>query len=108
MSASQLLIQNLTELLTASSTLVGGNKINNSASNKSPILFLSLLLILFVLIIKGYIVYLVYNYLMPKLIYSLSSSINPVSLEYIENHFKTITFSESILLVILFNTLFSF
>jgi len=108
MSASQLLIQNLTELISTSSNLTGGNKMMNMQQNKSSVFFYSFLLILIVLIIKGFIVYIIYNFLIPKLVYSLSSMTDPVSLENAENNFRKITFGESILVVILFNTLFSF
>jgi hypothetical protein len=107
MTTTQLLIQNLSELLSASTVLKGGQIMNNS-SNKSSVLIYSFILILIALIIKGFIVYILYNYLVPKLIYSLSSSVKPTSFEYIENNFKNLTFGESILLVIFFNTLFSF
>jgi len=108
MSATQLLIKNLTELLSSSSSAhIGGTNITNGDA-KASILLYSLILILISILIKGYIVYLLYNFLVPKLIYSLSSSINPRSLEMIENNFKTLTFGECILLVIFFNTLFSF
>ena len=108
MSATHLLIQNLSELLSSNSIMQGGAQKVGSTGDKSSILLYSLILILLSILIKGYIVYLLYNFLVPKLIYSLSSSINPRSLEMIENNFKTLTFGECILLVIFFNTLFSF
>jgi hypothetical protein len=108
MSATQLLIKNLSELLSSSSTLTGGQKGGPAQVDKSSILLYSMILILISILIKGYIVYLIYNFLVPKLIYSLSSSTNPRSLETIENNFKTLSFGECILLVIFFNVLFSF
>jgi hypothetical protein len=84
-----------------------GGKSNNNInySNKQKNVLISLLLILFVILLKGTIVYLLYNFLVPKIIYSFSEN---KSLEIIESNFKTISFSESVLLVILTNTLFTF
>ena len=111
MSAS-LLIQNISELYTMSSQMNGG-KINKNNlqydnfnyTNKQKNLLLSLLMILFALLLKGFIVYLLYNFLVPKIKYSLSEN---KSLEEIESKFKEISFSDSVLLVILANTLFTF
>jgi hypothetical protein len=106
------LIQNIAELYTMSSFMEGGklNKNNMkfdeiSYTNKQNNILMSLLMILIALLLKGIIVYLLYNFLVPKIIYSLSEN---KSLETIENNFKQISFSESVLLVILTNTLFSF
>jgi hypothetical protein len=84
-----------------------GGKLNNNInySNKQKNVLMSLLLILFVILLKGTIVYLLYNFLVPKIMYSFSEN---KSLEIIESNFKTISFSESVLLVILTNTLFTF
>jgi hypothetical protein len=108
MSATQLLIKNLSELLSSSTILTGGQKGGPAQIDKSSILLYSMVLILISILIKGYIIYLIYNFLVPKLIYSLSSSTNTRSLETIENNFKTLSFGECILLVIFFNVLFSF
>jgi cytochrome b subunit of formate dehydrogenase len=106
------LIQNIAELYTMSSFMEGGklNKNNTSIdngiyANKQKNILISLLMILFVILLKGVIVYLLYNFMVPKIIYSLSEN---KSLEIIESNFKPISFSESVLLVILTNTLFSF
>lgn len=109
--SGSLIIKNLTDLMSSMPNLSnqsGGNKVMNMQQNKTEVFFFSFLLILIVLVIKGYIVYIVYNFLIPKLVHSLSSITDPVSLENAENNFRKITFGESILLVILFNTLFSF
>ena len=106
------LIQNIAELYTMSSFMDGGklnkNNIYNDSlnyANKQKNILISLLMILFAILLKGIIVYLLYNFLVPKIIYSLSTN---KSLEIIESNFKPISFSESVLLVILTNTLFSF
>ena len=109
MSTTSLLIQNITELFTLSTSLMDGGKLNKNMNNamyegkQKNILIIILSIIIFILI-KGLIVYLLYNFMMPKLIYSLSEN---KSLEIIESNFKTLTFSESVLLVILANVLFS-
>ena len=109
------LIQNIAELYTMSSFMDGGklnkNNIYNDSlnyANKQKNILISLLMILFAILLKGIIVYLLYNFLVPKIIYSLSTNSTNKSLEIIESNFKPISFSESVLLVILTNTLFSF
>jgi hypothetical protein len=103
-------MQNVAELFTSNSLMSGGkasNKISMegiNSSSKQNFILISLFTYLIILLIKGFIVYLLYNLLMPKLIYSLSEN---KSLEMTEINFKPISFSESILLVIFTNTLFS-
>jgi len=106
------LIQNIAELYTMSSFMQGGkiNKNNTYIDNinytsKQHNILISLLMILIAILLKGIIVYLLYNFIVPKIIYSLSEN---KSLEIIESNFKPLSFSESVLLVILTNTLFSF
>jgi hypothetical protein len=106
------LIQNIAELYTMSSFFEGGkiNKNNTyidsiNYAHKQKNILISLLMILIAILLKGVIVYLLYNFIVPKIIYSLSEN---KSLEIIESNFKPISFSESVLLVILTNTLFSF
>jgi hypothetical protein len=84
-----------------------GGKMNKNIdpyTNKQNNVFFILLTILLMLLLKGLIVFLIYNFLAPKLISSLSTN---KSIEDIENNFKSISYPESILMVILFNTLFS-
>jgi hypothetical protein len=106
MSTSSLLIQNISDLFTLSSFMTGGkmNKNIDPYTNKQTNIFFILLTILLMLLLKGLIVFYTYNFLVPKLILSLSVD---RSIEDIENNFKQISYSESILMVILFNTLFS-
>ena len=111
MTITTFLIKNVAELFTSNNSMIGGktnNKISiegiNSFQSKQNFMLISLFAYLLILLIKGFIVYLLYNLLMPKLIYSLSED---KSLEMIENNFKPICFSESILLVIFTNTLFT-
>jgi len=93
-------INNMMNKINSSNLIMNGGKQNII---KIPSMFELFLFALLLLLIKGFIVYILYNYLVPEIIYSLSSK----SKEDIENDFKPITFMQSILLVILFNTLFS-
>ena len=107
MTTTSFLIQNIAELFSMPSVMTGG-KINknldsNSYATKQKNILFMLLGVLIMLLLKGLIVYLLYNFMMPKIIYSLSEN---KSLEIIESNFKPISFSESVLLVILLNTLF--
>ena len=103
--ATNLLIQNMAELFSVSSIMKGGRSDNmNSYMSKQNNFLVSILMILLLILIKGCIIFLLYNFLVPKIIYSLSEN---RSLEIIESNFKTLSFSESILLVIFTNTLFS-
>jgi len=108
MSATTLLVQNIADLFSMSSIMQGGkmnNSINGTMYNgKQKNILMIILMLLILLLIKGLIVYLLYNFMIPKLIYSFSEN---KSLEIIESNFKTISFTESVLLVILFNVLFS-
>ena len=103
MTTSTFLIKNIASLLASNSIMSGGNRINGT--NKSSFIFYSLLLVFISLLLKGFIVHILYNYLVPKLMYSVSKGNS--SLENIESNFKPISFTEAILLVILANTLFS-
>lgn len=112
MTATTLLVQNIADLFSMSSIMQGG-KMNNSMNNgmnsaiyngKQKNILMIILMLLILLLVKGLIVYLLYNFMMPKIIYSLSEN---KSLEIIESNFKPISFTESVLLVILFNVLFS-
>jgi hypothetical protein len=110
MTTTSFLIQNIAELFSMPSVMTGGKMNKNLdfdstsyATKQKNILFM-LLGVLIMLLLKGLIVYLLYNFMMPKIMYSLSEN---KSLEIIESNFKTISFTESVLLVILFNVLFS-
>lgn len=103
MTTSTFLIKNIASLMASNAIMGGGNKLNGT--NKSSFIFYSLILVFISLLLKGFIVHILYNYLVPKLMYSLSKGNN--SLENIESNFKPISFTEAILLVILANTLFS-
>jgi hypothetical protein len=107
MTTTAILLENIKDLFMQPSILTGGkisNKNMDQYNHPNNNLFM-IFLILLLLLIKGFIVYLVYNTLMPKLIYSVASS--GKSFEDIEKNFTPITFVESILLVILFQTLFT-
>ena len=101
MSITSFFIQNIAELFTISNSMNGGKM--NIQNNKEKFFLISLVGYLFILILKGIIVYFLYNLLVPKLIYSLSDN---KSLDMIQNNFKEISFPEAVLLVIFTNTLF--
>ena len=102
MTTINFLVENLVKSIVQNKTMHGGN---NSIANKgSPNFFLVLIFSLIALLIKGYIIYITYNLIVPRIIYSLSEN---KTLENIENNFKPLTFVESLLLVIFTNTLFS-
>ena len=101
MSITIFFLQNIVELFTLSNSMNGGKV--NIQKNKENFFLISLVAYLIILLLKGIIVYFLYNYLVPKLIYSLSEN---KSLEIVENNFKNISFVEAVLLVIFANTLF--
>ena len=105
MSLSTFLFENIPDIFTISSNIMRGGKLEQIApKRKNPLMIL--LIIIFMILLKGLIVYLLYNNLVPKLIYSLGSDNR--SLEDIINNFKPLSYNESILVVIFFNTLFTF
>ena len=109
MTTTGFLLQNITELFTHSSLMGGGgNNLNKTlkgnVSNNQRNLFIYFIFIVFMLLLKGFIVYLSYNFIVPKIMYSVCKN---ETLESIESNFKPISYSESLLLVILTNTLFS-
>ena len=95
-----LLTQTIAELLCTNQQLGGGKQV----ANKMQFTLTTFFLILLGIFIKGLIVYLGYNLIMPKLMYSVGSGNK--SLAEIEANFKPINYIESVILVILTNTLF--
>ncbi len=65
-----------------------------------------ILVVLIVLLIKAFLVYVCFNNVVPAVIYSLDVKREGGSLEEIKAKFRKITYLESLLLVILTNTLF--
>ena len=107
MTVSSLLIENIATFLNSNQIMKGGkmnNSVMNTQGNKSSNVFIIMVLTFIYIMIKGVIVYILYNMLVPRLIYSLSKD---RSVEDVQNNFKPITYIESVLVVILFNTLFS-
>lgn len=104
MTLLNVLIENLPNLSNISTIMKGGKIDQGIPRHKNP--FMILIIIIFMILLKGLIVYILYNNLVPKLIYSLKSDNRTI--EDILNNFKTFSYTESILLVIFFNTLFTF
>lgn len=81
--------------------LVGGGLMPKSMGNDTTSNFLGLMLLaLIILIIKGILVMLTYNIMTPKMIYNFDSNYDPRT-------FRRMNLIEAILMVILFNNLFS-
>lgn len=80
--------------------MVGGGLSPKSFENMAPSFELFLMSI-FMLLIKGLIVMLSYNLIAPKLISNFKTQYNP------QQEFRPLSFWEGILVVILFNNLFS-
>ncbi len=92
----------------SSSIKIGGLKsslTSSSAPQKASIWVLHLIVFIIILI-KAFIVYLGYNYIVPKLMFSMSQDPQK-SMEKIEANFRRITFVEAIILSIFVSTLFS-
>jgi len=99
---SGLMIKTLAQYLTGSSNkMYGGSSMKNKGSDTHIMIFMLALISIF---IKGLIVYLGYNLLMPKLMFSVAGPNK--SIEDIENNFRPLNYWESVILVILTNTLF--
>jgi len=81
--------------------MVGGGN-----GNKLGTFLYLLIIFIILLLVKSYIVQIAYNHVMPTLIYSMDVKSN-MKYEEIKNNFRQITYVEAILVVILFNMLFS-
>ena len=99
-----MIVKSIINMFSKQTSMVGGVK-PNVPINKHIGMFELLLSLMIMLLIKGYIVYLLYNMLIPQLIYSFSED---KTLEEIESDFKPISYINAVLLVIFFNALFHF
>jgi hypothetical protein len=100
-----LLTQTIAELSCTNQQLGGAkNSSSSQGVNKMQFTLTTFFLILLGIFIKGLIVYLGYNLIMPKLMYSVGSGNK--SLAEIEANFRPLNYVESVILVILTNTLF--
>jgi hypothetical protein len=98
---SGLMIKTLAQYLTGNTNkMYGGSPMKNKGDTQIMIFMLALISIF----IKGLIVYLGYNLLMPKLMFSVAGA--GKTLENIENNFRPLNYWECVILVILTNTLF--
>ena len=98
---SGLMIKTLAQYLTGNNNKMYGGANMKSKGDTQIMIFMLALISIF---IKGLIVYLGYNLLMPKLMFSVAGA--GKTLEDIENNFRPLTYWESVILVILTNTLF--
>jgi len=100
---SGLMIKTLAQYLTGNNNKMYGGSAG-SMKHKGDTQIMIFMLALISIFIKGLIVYLGYNLLMPKLMFSVGGA--GKTLEDIENNFRPLTYWESVILVILTNTLF--
>jgi hypothetical protein len=100
---SGLMIKTLAQYLTNNNSKMYGGASSNM-KNKDNTQVMIFMLSLISIFIKGLIVYLGYNLLMPKLMFSVAGPNK--SFEIIESNFRPLTYWESVILVILTNTLF--
>ena len=98
---SGLMIKTLAQYLTGNTNKMVGGGMKHKGNDTQIMIFMLALISIF---IKGLIVYLGYNLLMPKLMFSVAGPNK--SLEDIENNFRPLNYWESVILVILTNTLF--
>jgi Tfp pilus assembly protein PilO len=104
MTLTSLVVENFVNSISSNSLKYGGAKGMNVQS--PPSMFMLLFVLLLIILIKAFIVYLGYNFIVPKLMYSLSQEENK-SLMKIQSKFRPITFVEAIILSIFTSTLFS-
>ncbi len=121
MTLTSLLVENFVDMVQSSNTsatssysMTGGavKRMMSSSSTPQPRsfgnFFLLLTVFLIIILIKAFIVYIGYNYVVPRLQYSLYSTTDKrLSLEEMEANFRKITYTEAIIITIFFNTLFS-
>ncbi len=121
MTLTSLLVENFVDMVQSSNTsasssysMAGGavKRMMPSSSTPQPRsfgnFFLLLTVFLIIILIKAFIVYIGYNYVVPRLQYSLYSTTDKrLSLEEMEANFRKITYTEAIIITIFFNTLFS-
>ncbi len=105
MTLTSLVVENFVNSLSSNSFKTGGAK-NMMSSGNPPSMFMLLLVLLIIILIKAFIVYLGYNFIVPKLMYSMSQEENK-SLEKFKSKFRPITYIEAIILSIFTSTLFS-
>jgi hypothetical protein len=110
MSMTSLLVENFVSAITpeqiTSVVMKGGVKEIQKAPLGSTKFFILLIIFIIIILIKSYIVYLGYNFIVPRLMYSLAQE-KRMTLEEIQQKFRPITFTEAIVLTIFANTLFS-
>ena len=110
MSMTSLLVENFVSAITpeqiTSVVMKGGVKEIQKVPVGSSRFFILLLVIIIIIFIKSYIVYLGYNFMVPRLMYSLAQE-KRMTLEEIEHKFRPITYVEAVVLTIFANTLFS-
>ncbi len=108
MTLTSLLVNNFMETFVNSpnvpNAMIGGKRMDMRKPRSTGEFFTLLLIFLIIILIKAYIVYLGYNYVMPRILYSLNQE-RSSTLQEVESKFRPISFTESIILTIFMNTL---
>ncbi len=108
MTLTSLLVENFVSSISSNdinNKMIGGASMMKNAPKSSNFLTL-LLIVLIILLIKALIVYIGYNFIVPRIIYSMSQEPNK-TLEKVEANFRKITYLEALILSIFVSTLFS-
>lgn len=104
MTMTSLLAENFVNSVISKTNMTGG--VRGMGQESSPARFFALLLVfLIIILIKSYIIYLGFNYIMPRIIFSLNQD-KTSSPQEVMSKFRPITFIEAIILTIFTNTLF--
>lgn len=84
----------------------GGLKSSTVSQQPKGSMWILLVVVFIIILIKAFIVYLGYNFIVPKIMFSISQDPHK-SMEKIEANFRKITYIEAIILSIFVSTLFS-
>lgn len=100
---TSLLAENFVNSVMPSSNIMKGG-VRGMEGSSTGRFFALLVVFLIIILIKSYIVYLGYNYIMPRIIFSLNQE-KASSPQEVMSRFRPITFTEAIILTIFANTL---
>ncbi len=104
MTMTSLLAENFVNSMMPSSKAMTGGVRGMGEGSSIGRFFALLFVFLIIILIKSYIVYLGYNYIMPRVIFSLNQDKSSTPQE-VMSRFRPITFIEAIILTIFANTL---
>lgn len=104
MTMTSLLAENFVNSMMHSSKAMTGGVRGMGEGSSIGRFFALLFVFLIIILIKSYIIYLGYNYIMPRVIFSLNQDKSSTPQE-VMSRFRPITFIEAIILTIFANTL---